>query len=251
MIQECLDRSGLKATKLHSLGWQTIAKTLEHDVNSIPLGFLQHQTSNGPLLRVLTPNSLKLYSSSNRAPSGLFNLPNSAADLMDDVERKYNLFYKIWNEDYIPLIADRQKWHFEADNLKENDLLYFKITDSKLSSVWKIGKVEYIIMGEDNMVRKVGISYKQINIDTLDGEINVVERPVRECVRLFNIEDTSLLDDIQAVRVAAEKLLDESNIVPISEICEDNEKNQENVKNPDEENPFQFWPDAVPCSYKV
>ena len=92
-------------------------------------------------------------------------------------------------------------------------------------------------MGEDNMVRKVGISYKQINIDTLDGEINVVERPVRECVRLFNIEDTSLLDDIQAVRVAAEKLLDESNIVPISEICEDNEKNQENMKNPDEENP--------------
>ena len=92
-------------------------------------------------------------------------------------------------------------------------------------------------MGEDNMVRKVGISYKQINIDTLDGEINVVERPVRECVRLFNIEDTSLLDDIQAVRVAAGKLLDESNIVPISEICEDNEKNQENMKNPDEENP--------------
>ena len=107
MIQECLDRSGLKATKLHSLGWQTIAKTLEHDVNSIPLGFLQHQTSNGPLLRVLTPNSLKLNSSSNRAPSGLLNLPNSAADLMDDVERKYNLFYKIWNEDYILLIADR------------------------------------------------------------------------------------------------------------------------------------------------
>ena len=228
MIQECLDRSGLKATKLHSLGWQTIAKTLEHDVNSIPLGFLQHQTSNGPLLRVLTPNSLKLNSSSNRAPSGLFTLPNSAADLMDEVEKKYNLFYKIWNEDYIPLIADRQKWHFEAENLKENDLLYFKLSDSMVSSVWKIGKVEYIIMGNDNMVRKVGISYKQINMDTMEGEINVVERPVRECVRLFNIEDTSLLDDIQAVRAAAEKILDEGNIVPISEldqIRDDTEKN--------------------------
>ena len=83
-------------------------------------------------------------------------------------------------------------------------------------------------MGNDNMVRKVGISYKQINMDTMEGEINVVERPVRECVRLFNIEDTSLLDDIQAVRAAAEKILDEGNIVPISEldqIRDDTEKN--------------------------
>ena len=35
----------------------------------------------------------------------------------------------------------------------------------------------------------------------------VVERPVRECVKLLNLEDTTLFDDIRAVREASREIL--------------------------------------------
>ena len=42
MIQHAFERSEIKGLKLHSLWWQTFAKTVAHEINSIPLGFLQH-----------------------------------------------------------------------------------------------------------------------------------------------------------------------------------------------------------------
>ena len=59
MLQEAFIRSDMKGVKLHSLGWQSLAKIIEHEVNAIPLGFLQHQEDSAPLLRILTPNLLR------------------------------------------------------------------------------------------------------------------------------------------------------------------------------------------------
>ena len=50
--------------------------------------------------------------------------------------------------------------------------------------------------------------------------MSIVDRPVREVVKLCNIEDTSLLDDISVVRNVAKKIIDERNIVPQSEFDE-------------------------------
>ena len=68
--------------------------------------------------------------------------------------------------------------------------------------------------------RKVGISYKH---DTEDGsrKMTIVDRPVRQVVKLCDIEDSSLLDDIAAVRNAAEKIIDKRRIVPESELKEE------------------------------
>ena len=54
MIQEAFDRSELKKFKLHGLGWETVAKCVEHHVNSIRLGYLTHKEDNAALLRILT-----------------------------------------------------------------------------------------------------------------------------------------------------------------------------------------------------
>ena len=110
MIQQSLDRSSIKKEKLHALGWQTVAKLMEREINSIPLGYLHHQTDLGTLLRVLTPNCLKLNTSSDRAPVGIFSVPKTAGSIMSNIEDIYKLWYSIWNVDYIPLIAQRQKW---------------------------------------------------------------------------------------------------------------------------------------------
>ena len=41
-----------------------------------------------------------------------------------------------------------------------NDIVLFMIKDSVLASVWKIGTVDSIDMGRENLVRGVSISYK-------------------------------------------------------------------------------------------
>ena len=218
-LQDSLERSDMRKSRVTATGWQTIAKAIEHEVNSVPLGFLYHQGNANPLLRVLCPNLLKNGTFTNRAPRGLFSIPNSMEDLMSNVENTYNLWFQVWNTEYLPLVMDRPKWHLEDENLKENDLIYFKLTDSKLTADWKLGKVEYVNIGKDGKVRSVGISHKimtehdnKIYHEDLDWKHSVVERPVRAVVKLMNIEDTSLLENMKQVQDLVKKILEENQV---------------------------------------
>ena len=134
---------------------------------------------------------------------------------MSNVENTYNLWFQVWNTEYLPLVMDRPKWHLEDENLQEQDLIYFKLTDSKLAADWKLGKVEYVNVGRDGKVRSVGISHKimiehdnKVYHEDLDWKHSVVERPVRAVVKLMNIEDTSLLENITQVQDLVKKILE-------------------------------------------
>ena len=59
MLQDSLEKSGMKNSRSMVTGWQTIAKAIEHQVNEIPLGYLYEDSGDGsPLLQLLRPNSL-------------------------------------------------------------------------------------------------------------------------------------------------------------------------------------------------
>ena len=211
MVQEVFERSEFKRFKLHGLGWQTVAKNVEHQVNSIPLGYLTHKEDNASLLRVLTPNFLKLNAGANRSPDSLFTLPRTGKDLFSRVEDAYKVFYKVFNEDYVPLIAKRHQWHEEHENLVEGDIIYFKLTDSVLGSKWLVGKVEDVKLSKDGKVRRIIVGYKY---SSEEGEktFRVVERPVRECVKLLNIDDTTIFEDIERVREECKRILGEEEL---------------------------------------
>ena len=148
---------------------------------------------------------------------------------MTKIEDAYQLWYRVWNVDYVPLIAQRQKWHFEQDNLKENDIVYFKLKDSAISSEWHIGKVEFVVPSKDENVREIGISYKY---DTEEGvrKFSVVTRPIREVVRIMNIDDTTLLDDIRSVQKEAKRIFDTKKIVSGEELLNFDTKPEESEK---------------------
>ena len=60
---------------------------------------------------------------------------------------------------------------------------------------------------KDGLVRRVGISFKNKDGDDHeDLRHSVVERPARACVKLMNIEDASILDDM---RKLDEEILDD------------------------------------------
>ena len=57
-------------------GWMTLGKLIECSVDSIPLGYLCHEAGgNNPLLRVLTPNNVRLITTSDRSTIGKFYIP--------------------------------------------------------------------------------------------------------------------------------------------------------------------------------
>ena len=59
------------------------------------------------------------------------------------------IWFRVWNTTYIPLVMDRQKWFKEEENLKENDIVHFKLTYSPMSPDWLIGKVEFVKLSRD------------------------------------------------------------------------------------------------------
>ena len=213
-MQQSLERSEIRNSRCTATGWQTIAKAIERTVNSIPIGFYHHQSGGqNPLLRVLTPNSLKLVTTSDRAPVGLFNIPNGPTDIMENIQQKYESWYHVWNEQYLPLIMDRQKWHFRKENLQPNDIVYFKLTESKMSANWLIGKVEEVIIGRDGFVREATIAYKDTSSNEPDDWTHrTVSRPVRNMVKLFHLDDTCLMNDLDAVHKLAQEILNEDKI---------------------------------------
>ena len=67
LLQESLEHAELRNSATTARGWMTLGKLIENSVNSIPLGYLCHKAGGiNPLIRVLTPNNLRLITTSDR-----------------------------------------------------------------------------------------------------------------------------------------------------------------------------------------
>ena len=184
-----------------------MAKLIERQVNNIPLGYLYHQGNANPLLKVLTPGLLKIGTFSNRAPHGVFRIPDSPENILKTTLEKYNLWFKVWNVEYVPLMLERQKWFKEENQLSKNDLVYFKLTDNALAQDWRMGKVERIIKSRDGKIREAEIACKCQDLEDNTWRHSTVERPVRSIVKLWNLEDTSILDNLRSVEAMSKEIL--------------------------------------------
>ena len=113
---------------------------------------------------------------------------------MENINDKYKLWYKVWNEFYLPLIMRGKKWHEESENLIPGDIVYFKLQESAMSASWRTGKVEKVKVGADGFVRQVTISYTDTAADNPEDWLHrTVERPVRNIVKISHIDDLYLL----------------------------------------------------------
>ena len=203
-LQESLNIADIKAQRLTATAWQTIAKGVERSYNSLPIGcYYRRGEQNASILKILTPNLL-MGKVSSRSPAGLFEVTRDAGRLMENVYKLFQAWYQLWNTIYLPQILERQKWFNSTESLQADDIVLFKLTESQLSTQWVLGKVETIKRGRDGLVRECVILYKSI------GEIDamlLVERPVREVVKLFHIDDTSLYEDIENARKISETII--------------------------------------------
>ena len=212
-VQECLDKCDVDGMRLHSTGLQTFCKLVENQMNNLPMGYsFGRDSDNSPLLKLIFPNMLRVGRNNSRALDGPIRMPSGPGDLMKKVEKAYNVFYKLWNVTMIPKLMKMHKWFDGKAELKVGDIIYFRKTESELSSKWTVGKVSEIVKGKDGIIRRCTVQYQ----NSTEDRPRFTDRAARSLIKLFNIDDVSWQQEMDLV----EKLIEEINDVKKEDVVQ-------------------------------
>ena len=76
-----------------------------------------------------------------------------------------------------------------------------------MKAEWRIGKVDSVKLSRDEKVREVNIAYKIMKEGIANWSHSIVTRPVREVIKLFEINDSTFAEEMKAAYTAARNIL--------------------------------------------
>ena len=196
-VQDSLNDVGLRKMRVHAMGLQTLCKQVENSYNNLPLGYrYDRDHDNTEILKILTPNMLKIGRINSRAVDGPVKLSNENRRILGDIQNKFEIWYRNWCEAYIPKLMTQKKGFRNDRDLQVNDLVYYKKQDGSMSSPWIIGRIDEVFRGRDGVIRRVIIQYQnsteEVKRDT--------ERSVRNLIRLYSVDDPDLQADLSTLQ---------------------------------------------------
>ena len=170
---------------------------MENDHYNIPLGFeFDRDQDNTDVLKLITPNMLRVGRSNTRALAGPLRLPVGASELVDKVSKLYDAWFRIWSDSYVPKLLFRPKWFNDDIDLQLGDIVYFQKSDSDPNESWIVGRISGIDRSRDMRIRKVKIKYRNA-VENFDRE---TDRNVRKLVKLWSEDQWNLQDDLAALQ---------------------------------------------------
>ncbi|GFV53907.1 uncharacterized protein TNCV_166741 [Trichonephila clavipes] len=86
----------------------------------------------------------------------LTNLNENRLDNWQKITKIVQLIWKKWSVDYLNILQQRNKWHFEKKNAKIGDMVIIK-GDNLPSCQWSLGRINNIYPGKDSKVRVVEV----------------------------------------------------------------------------------------------
>ena len=200
-LQESMEEAGLRNQRLTATGLQTLCKLVENDHNNLPLGFkFDRDQDNTEVLKLITPNMLRMGRINTRALSGPLRLPHGASEMVERVMKAYEAWFKIWSDSYIPKLLFKPKWFQDDKDLKIGDLVYFQKSETELGGgTWNFGMISGLERGRDGLIRKAVVKYR----NATESQDRETERSVRKLCKLWSEDDWNLQDDLAEL---AEKL---------------------------------------------
>mgnify|MGYP001263241085 FL=1 len=205
-ITEAFEKINLKSKRLHATGLQTLCKLIENDMNNTPLGTSSGRNANNTeMLKIVTPNLLKMGRLNSRSLAGPMRFPSGPKDYLKKVNECYEAWFQVWNTSVIPTLIPQPKWYKESGEIKVEDVVYFRKVANELSSTWTVGQIESVTRRKDNIVRRVEVRYH--NAGDVSPQYAVVkvsnpkytDRAVRALVKLFSVEDSYFIEDMNEV----------------------------------------------------
>ena len=206
-VQESLDDAGFQNKRYTATALSTLCKLVENSYNALPLGYHQHERAGGtPLLKIITPNHLKMGRINNRVLDGPMRLPKNKEEYLKNAREMYDAWFAIWRDAYVPQLLYQPKWFDSSRDLLPGDLVYFIKEESALKNKWIVGMVDEAQKGRDGVLREVTVRYCNASEQRLTLEGNSANdstlsrytvRAVRKIVKIFSLEDADLGDDIK------------------------------------------------------
>ena len=192
-VQDSMEDMGLSKLRVHAMGLQTICKQVENAYNNLPLGYrYERDQDNTSTLKMLVPNMLKTGRINSRALDGPVKLSNDNRKMLGQIQEKFEAWYKIWCEVYVPKLMAQKKGFKNDRDLAVDDLVYYKKKESELGSPWVMGRVDQIIRGRDGIIRRAIIRYRNAS-ENIQRD---TERSVRKLIRLYSADDPDLYEDL-------------------------------------------------------
>ena len=192
-VGEMFEKIELPKKRLHATGLQTLCKLIENEHNNTPIGYSYGRDANNtPILKMITPNMMKIGRLHSRSLSGPMKYPTGPKDYLNKVEELYKAWFEIWNVSMLPKMIPQPRWFKDSKMVKQGDVILFKKVDNDLSSDWTLGHVESVVRSKDGAVRRVEVRYHNQN----EKDPKFTDRAVRSLVRLFHIEDSYYIEDM-------------------------------------------------------
>ena len=140
----------------------------------------------------------------SRAIDGPVKLSNDNRKMLSDIQGKYEAWFKVWREVYVPKLMLKKNEFKNDRDLKPSDLVYFKKREGELSGSWMIGKIEQVIRGRDGIIRRAIVMYK----NAAGNILCFTERSVRTLIRLYSVDDPDIYADLGELQKRVDELQD-------------------------------------------
>ena len=204
-VQDSMEEMGLSKMRLHSMGLQTICKQVENALNNLPLGYkYDRDQDNTKTLKIIVPNMIKTGRINSRALDGPVKLSSDHRKMLGEIAKKYEAWYKIWCETYVPKLMHQRKGFRNDRDLAVDDLVYFQKKESELSSPWMIGRIDQIIRSRDGIIRRVIVKYSNAS----ENIQRTTDRSVRRLIKIHSIDDPDLHCDLRELQRRIDELED-------------------------------------------
>ena len=193
-VQESLTEAGIKSKRLHATGLQTLLKLVENQLNNLPIGFsFGRDQDNTSLLKLISPNMLRVGRINERALDGPMRLPAGSGELLKEVEKIYTSWFRIWNVSHVPKLFHQPKWWKPERDLKEGNVVLFqKETGKEMDNRWSLGRIDQLDVGRDGLARNAIVKYQNAS----ENFARFTDRSVRSLVKIWDIEDQNVDEDL-------------------------------------------------------
>ena len=192
--------------------FQTAIGLASNILNSCPLAL--KRSSNMDTANFITPFTfLQGVQSAERIPLGL-GTQLRREEILDSVTEFSKGLYSFYSA-HITSFLLKSKWSQESpDELQIGDIVLFEHKKSEMESKWKLGKIKTIEKDSDGEGRIVGVQYSNSSeiwyptTKNCNAEIKVKQRVTRRgthtIVKIYDISETSIDDDIRELMLNAE-----------------------------------------------
>ena len=192
-VKESLNDCGVRKLRLHATSLQTFAKLVENTYNNAPIGYSHgRDVDNGPILKTISPNMMRVGRNNERALEGNFRFPVGGYEMVEKVNKLYQAWYKLWKDSVVPKLIRQPKWFKNDKHLQPGDLVYFERDPGKVTSEWIMGRVDQVMRGKDGLVREASVAYRNFK----ENFNRLTNRAARSLVKLFSIDEGCVQEDL-------------------------------------------------------